>query len=76
MVKGSTVEERRAAREKLSRRRQVQFHAGRVREAGNGRERLVRALNYAQAVGKDLDDAGRTELARAIASVVDGRRPQ
>lgn len=76
MVKGSTFEERQAQRVKRHRQRGVRFHAARVREATNGRDRLAAACYYAQAVGKDLDDAGRTELAREIVAVVERRRPE
>jgi hypothetical protein len=75
VIQGSTVEERRQARAAAGRKRQVTFHASRVRAASNGRERLVYACAYAQAVGANLDDAGRTDLARAIAALVDERRP-
>lgn len=73
-IKGAP-EERRAARLKRSRERQTAFHAARVTAATNGRQRLDAACCYATAVGRDLDEAGRTDLARAIAALVDERRP-
>jgi hypothetical protein len=72
-VRGSTVEERRIARATERVKRRVKFYAGRIRQARTGREQLAHACDFAKAVGDELDDRGRRELARLIAGLADER---
>lgn len=72
-VRGSTVEERRTARRELTRTRRLAYFVKEIRNARNGREQLVHACRFAQAVGDDMDDERRRGLAKAIAELVDER---
>lgn len=72
-VRGATAEERRQARTERTRKNRLQFFVDAIRDAATGRQRLQQACQFAKAVGDDLDDAARTEMAREIAEIADRR---
>ncbi len=65
-----TPEERRAAKRAATRKNREAYFFKEVRDARNGRERVQHVCRFAKAVGDDLDDERRTELARELAEVV------
>ena len=72
-VRGATAEERVQARKQRTRRNRLQFFVDAIRDATTGRQRLQQACQFAKAVGDDLDDRARTEMAREIAEIADRR---
>ncbi len=75
-VRGSTAEERSAARRLVRGQRRLVFFTKEIKNAANGRQRLQQACQFAKAVGDELDEAGRNELARAVAEIADRRNPR
>jgi hypothetical protein len=72
-VTGPTKAERDAARQQVRRERRITFYRNRIRDARSSRERLAQACDFAKAVGDDLDDTGRDQLAGLIAKLADER---
>lgn len=72
-VRGATPELRAQARRKMRVQRRNAFFTDLIIQAVTARQKLARAVDYAKAVGDDLDDAGRLELAKAITKLVDER---
>jgi hypothetical protein len=52
------------------------FFTDKIRTAVNGRQRLQQACYYVQAVGDEIDEQGRNDLARAVAEMADRRNPR
>lgn len=75
-VRGTTFEEREAARQIRTRQRRLRHFVDAIRDAQTGRQRLQQACQFAKAVGDDADDAARTEMAREIAEIADRRNRQ
>ncbi len=75
-VRGTTAEDRAAARQLVRGQRRLKFFTEEIRKAANGRERLQQACQFAKAVGDELDEHGRNELARAVAEIADRRNPR
>ncbi|GGN39334.1 hypothetical protein GCM10010109_67140 [Actinoplanes campanulatus] len=75
-VRGTTAEERSAARRTRRGQRRLAFFTEEIRKAANGRQRLQQACQFAKAVGDELDEHGRNELAKAIAEIADRRNPR
>lgn len=75
-VRGTTPEERAAARQLRRGQRRLKFFTEEIRKAANGRQRLQQACQYAKAVGDELDEPGRNELAQEIAELADRRNPR
>lgn len=68
VVRGATPAERADSRAQNTRARRQAFYVQRIGvEAQTPRQMLTFACDFAKAVGDDLDDSGRRELARAIA---------
>lgn len=72
-VRGTTAEERQAARAGRTAARRLRFFVDEIKAARTGRQRLQQACQFAKAVGDDLDDEGRTLMAREIAEIADRR---
>jgi hypothetical protein len=70
-VTGSTVAERRQAREQRRQHNRVTHVAARAKQARNGREQLVVACNAAMAAGKRITDDARKQLAATIIQAAD-----
>lgn len=70
-----TREQRQQAQQLRTRRKRAAEFAVRIRTATTGRALLWHACNFALAVGRDLTDTGRRELARQIVALVDERNP-
>lgn len=68
-----TPEERRQEKQKRALANQAEMHAVRARTAATGWQLLIHACGYAKAVGKDLNDQGRRDLARELAQIVERR---
>lgn len=75
-VRGTTTEERAAARRLRRGQRRLAFFANEIKNAANGHQRLQQACQYAKAVGDELDEHGRNKLARAIAELADRGNPR
>ncbi len=75
-VRGTTAEERAEARRLRRGWRRLDYFTRQIRDATTGRQRLQQACAYAKAVGDELDDQGRTNLAREIAELADRRNPR
>lgn len=72
-VRGQTAEERQAARAARTAHNRLQYFIDAIRDATTGRQRLQQACQFVKAVGDDLDDTARTEMAREIAEIADRR---
>jgi hypothetical protein len=73
-VRGATREERDAVRDRLRPGKRAKFYKDLIAETPRGSfERLSRVFDYTRAVAKDLDAAGRDELAGLIAQLADER---
>ncbi len=72
-VKGATAEERAAARKVRTSQRRLTHFIDAIKEAKTGRQRLQQACQFAKAVGDDLDEQGRIEMAREVAEIADRR---
>jgi hypothetical protein len=72
-VKGKTLQERVEARAKRRTERRNTFYRGLMAKAQTPRQKLAIATDYAKAVGDELDDTGRLDLARAITKAADER---
>jgi hypothetical protein len=71
-VRGSTAEERRQARRKLTADRRALFYRGRLQEAGgNPADQLRHACEYVRAIGDDLPPGEAAALAREVAELAD-----
>lgn len=75
-VRGGSAAERAAARRLVRGQRRLAFFTAKIRDAVDGRERLQQACAYVKAVGAELDERGKTALARAVAEVADRRNPR
>lgn len=71
MVAGKTLEQRQQARDERSRKRGAAMARDRIATAATAQRRLGFALDYAQAVGKDLGDADTDGFGRAITQLTD-----
>ena len=72
-VRGATPEIRAEKRRKNQLERRNKFFTDRIVEAPTARQKLSIACDYAKAVGDDLDETGRLNLAKAIAGLADER---
>ena len=63
-------------RKRVRARRRLAFFTDKIRQARAGTERIQQACYYAQAVGGDLDENARNELAYAVAKVADRWNPK
>jgi hypothetical protein len=75
-VRGATAEARAAARRVVRGQRRLTFFKDEIRKAPDGKGRLQQACQFAKAVGGDLDESGRNEMARQIAEVADRWNPK
>lgn len=77
-VRGSTPEERKVARAKVRRERRIKFYRDLITAtpANKTRLRLAYACDFLRAVGDELGDEGRTDLARKVAALAEeGSKP-
>ena len=73
-VRGATRLEREAARAQLRRKRRDDFYKKLIgNELPGSIGRVSQACDYVKAVCKELDDAGREELARLLVGLADER---
>ena len=75
-ARNATPELREASRRLRRGQRRLTFFAAKIRDAADGRRRLQEACAYVKAVGDELDERGKNELAKAVAEVADGRNPR
>jgi hypothetical protein len=72
-VRGATPEQREQARTEIRAQRRDTFYRNLIAKAKTPRQKLAIATDYAKAVGDELDDNGRLDLARAITKATDER---
>lgn len=75
-VRGTTAEQRVAARRLVRGQRRLAFFTEEIKKAVNGRQRLQQACQFAKAVGDELDEHSRNALAKEIAELADRRNPR
>lgn len=72
-IKGATKAERALARTAVTRQRRAAEFKNRIRSAGSAKDVLWHATAYARAVGDDLTEQGKRDLAQAIVALADER---
>lgn len=75
MVRGKTFAEREDARTKLRAQRRIGFFHKQMAKAQTPRQELAIATDMAKAIGDELDDNGRRNLAIAIVQAAEERNP-